>query len=109
MARIPFNAEQHPHPSRLDAIDSIRIHPRSYGVLNAGQHSLKTKPSIQVHILSDQVGNRGVDYKEVMLGSPEKFTLTYRIENRTDAIAFAYITKENGDRAAGAKHEEVKK
>ena len=89
---LKFHAETHPAPEGINAVDSIRVYPRSMGKLSGGQF-LKNEPrNLRVHISA--VDNHKVEYDEHLLGTPERYTVVYEILNLNDSLAFAYLTKE---------------
>ena len=88
--KLKFHSQQHPVPSGVSALDSIMIHPKSSGVLNAGQYS-KDKPHPRIAVKISATNNNQVEWEEKMLGDENNYTLTYEINNYNDSPAFAYL------------------
>lgn len=74
-------------------LDSIVIHPRSHGRLHmAGVYSTDSRPPRQRDkVTSTATDNQGVYHEECLLGSPERYLVTYDVWNHRDSPSFAEI------------------
>ena len=86
-----------PNFQRLDAqitgnvVDAIMISPRSGGRLSlSGQFSRQDPPPAH-KVKTASTGPEGVSYEQVLLGSEEKYTVVYEVQNHRDSPTFAHI------------------
>lgn len=73
--------------------DAIAVRPRSRGQVSMpGEWNTDSRPTAhEVKITSTDPGNEGVDTEERLLGSPERYRITYDIWNHRDSPSFAQI------------------
>lgn len=96
MLKLKIDAQQHPAPEGIDAIDSIIINPRSRGVLNAGEYT-KYAPPHDIELVVNAIDRGNVKHEIVNRGSEVGYALIYNIYNFTDGVAFAYLIRTKGN------------
>jgi hypothetical protein len=73
-----------------NVVDAIMISPRSSGRLSLpGQFSREDPPP--AHKVETSSAGPDVDYEQVLLGSAEKYVVTYEVQNYRDSLSFAHI------------------
>lgn len=85
-----------PNFRRLDdqitgnVVDAIVVSPRSSGRLTlSGQFSKQDPPPL--HRVKIAALGPGVSYEQTLLGSEEKYSVVYEVQNHRDSPAFAHI------------------
>ncbi len=69
------------------------INPYQKITLNAGQYDEKhPPPRFELRITPKHKANL-VEWKEENLGTPERYTLVYRIRNQSDSLVFVELVK----------------
>ena len=74
-------------------VDAIAVRPRSRGQISLpGEWSADSRPPAhEVKITSTDPANQSVDTEERLLGSPERYRVTYDVWNYRDSPSFAQI------------------